>query len=125
MPHLFSPIKIKNKEIKNRIVMPLWYASATQEIMDLYQKNIRHYEARAKGGAGLIIVEATCIARDGRLASDQLGIWSDEHIEGLKRLSQACQFHGAAVLIQIHHAGLRHRGCCRNGSGSIPLLRIY
>ncbi len=108
MPHLFSPIKIKNKEIKNRIVMPpmvcFGYAGNNGFVSE---KNIRHYEARAKGGAGLIIVEATCIARDGRLASDQLGIWSDEHIEGLKRLSQACQFHGAAVLIQIHHAGLR------------------
>ena len=108
MPHLCTPIIIKNKEIRNRIVMPPMVCfSWAGEDGFVTEKHIRHYEARAKGGTGLIIVEATCINRYGRLSSDQLGIWSDEHIEGLRQISQACHKHGATVLIQIHHAGAK------------------
>lgn len=70
-------------------------------------KHVSHYEARAKGGTGLIIVEATCIQRDGRLSDDQLGIWSDQHIPGLRQIADACHKNGTVVILQIHHAGLK------------------
>ena len=68
-------------------------------------KSVHHYEARARGGVGIIVVEATCVSKDGRLANSQLGIWSDDHIAGLSRIAGVCHQYGAAVLIQIHHAG--------------------
>jgi len=71
------------------------------------EKHIEHYEKRARGGTGLIIVEATCIQKDARLSPDQLGIWSDEHIEGLSKIAEVCHKHGATVMIQLHHAGLK------------------
>jgi NADPH2 dehydrogenase len=69
--------------------------------------HIEHYEEIAKAGTGLIIIEATCIDKDGRLSADQLGIWKDEHIEGLSKIVAACKKYDALVLIQIHHAGLK------------------
>lgn len=108
MVNLFTPIKIADKDIKNRIVMPPmvcfgWAESDGQ----VTEKHIKHYEARAKGGAGIIILEALCVEKDGRLSPDQLGIWSDEHIDGLKKIVAACHKYGAVVLGQIHHAGIK------------------
>ena len=71
------------------------------------QEHIRHYEARAQGGTGLIIIEALSVKPEGRLANTQLGIWSDEHIEGLKAIVQRCHDHGAVVIAQLNHAGLK------------------
>ncbi len=107
MNDLFSPIKIKNTIIKNRIVMPPMVCFGFGEDDGLVtEKHLRHYEARAKGGAGLIIIEATCIDKKGRLSNDQLGLWSDEHIPGFSRLAAICHQYGAKVLVQIHHAGM-------------------
>lgn len=105
---LFLPITIKGKNIRNRVVMPpmVCFGKAGEDGM-VTQDHILHYEARAKGGTGLIIVEAAAIAPEGRLSHDQLGIWSHEHIPGLRRIAQVCHEHGAVVMIQIHHAGLK------------------
>lgn len=108
MSILFKSQKIGDLEIKNRIVLPpmVCFAFAGKGGF-VAEKNIKHYEALAKGGSGLIIVEATCVSQNGRLAEGQLGIWSDEYIEGLSKLTQVCHKHGAKVVLQIHHAGLR------------------
>ena len=107
MNNLFSPIKIKNTLIKNRIVMPpmvcFGYGKEDGKVTD---EHVTHYEARARGGAGLIIIEATCIEKTARLSPVQLGLWSDDQIPGFSRLAQACHQHGAKVLVQIHHGGL-------------------
>lgn len=105
---LFLPITIKGKNIRNRVVMPpmVYFGKAGKDGF-VTDQHILHYEARAKGGTGLIIVEATCINPDGRLSGDQLGIWSDEHIQGLSQIAHVCHQYGAVVMIQIHHAGLK------------------
>lgn len=106
MSDLFSEFTIKGKIIKNRVVMPpmvcFGWAGNTGHVSG---KHIAHYEARARGGVGLIIIEATCVSPDGRLSPDQLGLWSDDFIEGLKRLVDVCHGFGTKVLVQIHHAG--------------------
>jgi NADPH2 dehydrogenase len=108
MSGLFSELKIKNKTIKNRIVMPPMVCFGWSDNSGVVvEENIRHYEKRSEGGVGVIILEATCVNKDGRLADTQLGIWSDEHIEGLKKITEACSKHDALTLIQIHHAGLK------------------
>ena len=108
MKALFEIGKIKNLEVKNRIVLPpmvCFSFSAGGGFVS--EKNISHYESIAKGGPGLIIVEATAVNEKGRLSGEQLGIWSDKYIDGLKKISQVCHDNGAKVFIQIHHAGLR------------------
>ena len=105
---LFLPITIKGKTIRNRAVMPpmVRFGTAGNDGF-VTEKHVEHYRERAKGGTGLIIVEATCVQKEGRLSDDQLGIWSDEHIPGLSKIVQACQEHGAVVMLQIHHGGLK------------------
>lgn len=107
MSNLFSAITIKSTRFKNRIVMPpmvcFGYAGEDGRVTE---KNIAHYEARARGGVGTIIVEATCVNQNGRLSPTQLGLWSDEFINGFSKIAQTCHQYGAKVLVQIHSAGL-------------------
>jgi NADPH2 dehydrogenase len=107
MNHLYSEYSFKNIKIKNRVVMPPMVCSGfTSEDGLLTLKNIERYRERARGGVGLIIIEATCINSTGRLSANQLGIWSDNHIKGFSRLATFCREHDTRVLVQLHHAGL-------------------
>lgn len=107
MPTLFSEFQLKGFTIKNRIVFPpvvcFRYAGSDGIVVD---RNLAHYKARAEGGPGIIITEATAVWKDGRLAPFQLGIWSDEHIPGLSRISEIVKKNNVLSLIQIHHAGV-------------------
>lgn len=108
MASLFTEYNLKDFIIRNRVVMPPAVCFGwTGNSGVVSEDHVAHYEKLAKGGSGLIILEATCIDKDGRLADTQLGVWSDDHIEGLKRISQVCHTHGARVLVQIHHAGIK------------------
>jgi NADPH2 dehydrogenase len=108
MVNLSADSKIKKLVIKNRIVMPPAVCFGwTDSSGFVNEDHVIHYEKIAKGGAGLIIVEATCINKDGRLADSQLGVWGDDQIDGLSKIAKACHEHGAVVLVQIHHAGLK------------------
>lgn len=108
MNNLFSNITIKGHEIKNRIVVPPMVCFGWTDDSGIASRaHIEHYTNLAKGGAGLIILEAHSIQKNGRLSNDQLGIWSDDHIEGLKSIADACHKYGAIVLVQIHHAGFK------------------
>ena len=64
-----------------------------------------HYVSRALGGVGLIIVEATAVEARGRISSNDLGLWSDEHIKKHKKLNKKCHYFGAKTAIQLAHAG--------------------
>lgn len=110
MSKIFTTKKIGNIEIKNRIVLPPMVTfSFAAENNFVSERNISHYENISKSGTGLIIVEATSVSEGGRLSKDQLGIWSDEYIEGLSKIAKACNKHGSKVFIQLHHAGLSGR----------------
>lgn len=108
MKTLFTEYKLKNHTVKNRVVFPpVVRFGWGDEKGSVSPMHVKHYEELAEAGTGLIIVEATCIDRNGRLSPDQLGIWEDSHIEGLRKIAEACKKHGAVTLIQIHHAGLK------------------
>ena len=64
-----------------------------------------HYGTRAVGGVGLIIVEATAVAPEGRITPFDLGLWNDEQITGLQKITEFIHKHGAVAGIQIAHAG--------------------
>ena len=74
-----------------------------------------HLGSRAVGGAALVITEATAVTKEGRISPNDLGIWKDEHIEGLKRITDFIHLHGAVAGIQLAHAG-------RKASMSSPWL---
>ena len=64
-----------------------------------------HYPARALGGVGLVILEATAVVPNGRISSNDLGIWSDSHVDGLESIVDGVNSYGAKVGIQLAHAG--------------------
>ena len=108
MANLLSTYEIKGKTIKNRLVFPpcvcFSYSNETGMVTD---KNIEHYKIMAEGGSGLIVVEATCISPNGRLSADQLGIWDDKHIDGLKKITEVIHSQNTPCLLQIHHGGYK------------------
>lgn len=107
MNQLFTPVVIRNITVKNRIaVPPMVVYSWSDDTGHVTQKHIDHYEAIAKGGAGLIIQEGTCVNKKGRLADTQLGIWEDAQVEGLKKITDAVHRHETPILVEIHHAGV-------------------
>ncbi|MDD2447667.1 MAG: NADPH dehydrogenase NamA [Tissierellia bacterium] len=96
---------LKGLNLKNRIVMPpmcMYSADEEGKANDFHEV---HYASRAAGGVGLIIVEATGVTPNGRISSNDLGIWSDEHIEGLKRIVEKVHAYDGKIGIQISHAG--------------------
>lgn len=110
MTSLFSPLKIRNIEIKNRIVLPpLVRFSIVGTDGLVTDELIKWYEDVAEGGTGLIIVEATCVSSDGKLRENQLGIWDDRYIEGLSRVADKCHEYNVPVMIQLHHAGFKEK----------------
>ena len=101
---LFSPIKIKDTTLKNRIVIsPMCQYSSTDGFANDW--HLVHLGSRASGGAGLIIQEATAVAPEGRISPEDLGIWKDEHIEKLKAITAFIKSQNAVPGIQLAHAG--------------------
>lgn len=105
MKKLFSEFNIKNVKMKNRICIPPMVVGFAQEGY-VAPENVERYKKLAQGGAGLIIQEATCINIDGRLSPKQIGIWSDDQIEGLKSIVDAVHEENCSIFVQIHHAGV-------------------
>lgn len=116
---LFSPIKIGNVEIKNRIAMaPMlmdfgqFDGRTTEQLMD-------YYEERAKGGTGLIITEITRVNdKTGASAFAQLGMSHDYQIDGMRELANRIHSHGAKIFVQLHHPGRQNMGLL---IGTVPL----
>jgi NADPH2 dehydrogenase len=106
MAKLFEPFSIRDVEFKNRIVMsPMCMYSSHNEDGMIEDWHKTHYATRAVGQVGLIIVEATAVQPAGRISAQDLGIWSDDHIEGLTEAVRLMQQHGAKTGIQLAHAG--------------------
>lgn len=103
---LFSPYKVKGVTIKNRITMsPMCMYSAENEDGKVHDWHYTHYISRAVGQVGLIMLEATTVTKQGQISPKDLGIWSDDHVTGLKKLVDGIKVHGAKTAIQLGHAG--------------------
>lgn len=105
MQKMFSEFKIKDLKLKNRIVMPPMCMYCAEDDGMVTNWHVIHYATRAVGGVGLIIVEATGVSPEGRLTSNDLGIWSDSHIEGLSWIARAVHDSGSKIGIQLNHGG--------------------
>ncbi len=104
MALLFEPIKIRNIELKNRmIVSPMCQYSSIDGFANEW--HLVHLGTRAIGGAALVFSEAAAVSPEGRITPDDLGIWKDEHIDFLKKITAFIKAHGAVPGIQLAHAG--------------------
>jgi 2,4-dienoyl-CoA reductase-like NADH-dependent reductase (Old Yellow Enzyme family) len=111
-PHLFQPLTIRSVTLRNRIgVSPMCQYSATDGVANDW--HFVHLGSRAVGGAGLVIVEATAVAPEGRITPGCLGLWSEKHVAPLARIANFMKEHGAVAGIQIAHAG-------RKASADLP-----
>jgi len=104
MSHLFSPLKIRDIELKNRItVSPMCqYSSKNGFPTDWHLVHLGSY---AVGGAGLILTEATAVSPEGRISPDDAGIWNDEQANAYKRITAFIKSQNSIPGIQLAHAG--------------------
>lgn len=111
MKKLFEEVEIRNKYLKNRIVVPpMVIFNWSDDSGIVSKKHIEHYKNISRGNYGMIIQEATCISKDGRLCDSQLGIWSDSHNEGLGKIVEVVHENNCPIVVQIHHAGIMYFG---------------
>src|SRR6266699_1935335 len=123
MPGLFDPLAIREVKFANRVfVSPMCQYSSRDGFANDW--HFVHLGSRAVGGAGLVLTEATAVLPEGRISPEDLGIWSDEHIEMLGRIVSFIHEQGSIVGTQLAHAG-RKASTRRpwEGSGAIPEAR--
>lgn len=121
MSKIFEPITIKSVTIPNRVGMPpMCQYSAENGVANNW--HLAHYGARAVGGVGLIIVEATGVSPEGRITPYDLGIWHDAHIEPLAEIVSFIHGNGSVAAIQLAHAGRKasHNAPVNGGKQLMP-----
>jgi 2,4-dienoyl-CoA reductase-like NADH-dependent reductase (Old Yellow Enzyme family)/thioredoxin reductase len=112
---VFEPMNIGQVKVKNRIVMPPIGTGYAEPDGSVSQRMVDYYEARARGGVGLIVVEGSapglrCTYRGGRSAYNQASLGDDRRIPGWQRLTDAAHRLNAKIAIQIMHATVENWG---------------
>src|SRR5512140_1668748 len=101
---LFTPLQLRELSLRNRIaVSPMCQYSAEEGRANDW--HLVHLGARAAGGAGLVLFEATAVEARGRISPADLGLWDDGQIEPLARIVRFVEGQGAAAGLQLAHAG--------------------
>ncbi|HBT47713.1 MAG TPA: NADH:flavin oxidoreductase [Peptococcaceae bacterium] len=106
---LGSPVKIGLLELKNRMVMAPMVTNYAYHDGSVTERLVAYHAERARGGVGMIIVEASYVHPSGKGFPNQLGIYSDRLIPGLRRLVDAVHAHGAKIAVQLYHGGRQTR----------------
>jgi 2,4-dienoyl-CoA reductase-like NADH-dependent reductase (Old Yellow Enzyme family) len=104
MAHLFEPLRLRDVELHNRIlVSPMCQYSSSDGLANDW--HFVHLGSRAVGRAAAVLTEASAVTADGRISPEDLGIWSDAHIEPLRRIFAFIAEQGAVPGMQLAHAG--------------------
>lgn len=104
LEHLFSPLRLGPVELQNRIVSTAHQTTLVHEHLPT-DDFVAYHEARARGGAGLIVLEATAVHPSGLLTSHTLGGYLPEIVEGYRRVAAAVQPYGTRLFVQLLHGG--------------------
>ncbi|MFN3708129.1 NADH:flavin oxidoreductase/NADH oxidase [Microcella sp.] len=103
---LFSPLTLRSLTLRNRLwVSPLCQYSVTQQDGVPTDWHLVHLGSFARGGAGLVMAEATAVVPEGRISPHDTGIWNDEQATAWKRVTDFIHSQGSAAAIQLAHAG--------------------
>jgi 2,4-dienoyl-CoA reductase-like NADH-dependent reductase (Old Yellow Enzyme family) len=103
---LFTPLDLRSVTLRNRVAMaPMCQYSATDGLPTDW--HLVHLGARATGGVGLIISEATAVVPEGRISPRDTGIWSDAHVDAWRPINAFIAAHGAVPAVQLAHAGFK------------------
>ncbi len=118
--HLFSALALRSVTLRNRIaVSPMCQYSATDGRANDW--HLVHLGARAVGGAGLVLVEATAVEARGRISPSDLGLWEDAQVEPLARVVRFVEAQGATSGVQLAHAGRKASVRAPWDAGGAPL----
>ena len=129
MAALFQPLTLRGLTLRNRIaVSPMCQYSAVDGLATDW--HLVHLGSRAVGGAGLVLAEAAAVSPEGRITLDDLGLWADEHVPMLRRITDFIRAQGSAAGIQLAHAGRkasthspwRGQGQVPAGAGGWPVV---
>ena len=104
-PNMFSPINIGTVMVPNRFVVPPMGNNFANTDGSMSERSAAYYEARAKGGFGLITIESTVVYKEAKGGPRKPCLFSDEVVPSFKRVADACHAYGAKVSIQLQHAG--------------------
>ena len=117
---LFDELTIRELTLRNRIVVsPMCQYSSTDGFATDW--HLVHLGSRAVGGASLVFTEAAAVSPEGRISPQDLGIWTDDHIEPLARIVRFVHEQGSVAGMQLAHAG-RKASTYRpwDGQGKVP-----
>lgn len=124
MAALFEPLTIRGVTMRNRVALSPMCMYSCEDCDGMASDwHVVHLGTRASGGCGLVMSEATAVVPEGRISPQDLGIWSDDHIPGLKKVTDFVRTQGAVSAIQLAHAG-RKSGTYRPWSevrGFVPV----
>ena len=104
-PRLFSPVTLRGLTVRNRVwLAPMCQYSAQADGLP-GEWQLVHLAARASGGFGMLLTEATAVVPEGRITPQDTGLWSDAHADAWRDVVAAVHRRGAAVGVQLAHAG--------------------
>jgi 2,4-dienoyl-CoA reductase-like NADH-dependent reductase (Old Yellow Enzyme family) len=120
MTHLFTPVQLRSTTVRNRVwVAPMCQYSAVDGVPDDW--HLVHLGSFARGGAGLVITEASAVSPEGRISPADAGIWNDEQQAAWARIVEFLRAQGATTGIQLAHAGRKASTRAPfDGRGSVP-----
>ena len=104
-PTMFSPVQIGTVTVPNRFVVPPMGNNLANTDGSLSDRSLAYYQARAKGGFGLITIESTVVYQEAKGGPRKPCLFSDDTVESFRRVADACHAYGAKVSIQLQHAG--------------------
>ena len=104
-PNMFSPVRIGTVTVPNRFVVPPMGNNFANTDGSLSDRSLAYYQARAKGGFGLITIESTVVYQEAKGGPRKPCLFSDDTVESFRRVADACHAYGAKVSIQLQHAG--------------------
>ena len=117
--HLFSPLALGPVELENRIVSTAHQTSLVHDHLPT-DDFVAYHEARARGGAGLIVIEATAVHPSGLLTPHTLGGFLPEIVAGYRRVADAVQPHGTRLFVQLLHGGREQMGSAPRAPALAP-----
>ena len=118
--HLFKPLKLRTFELANRIAMPPMAIYIPGSEGYVKERLIDYYEARARGGVGFIIVNATYVHPNGASHPNQTAITHDKYIPGLRKLAEAIHKYDVKTSIQLYHSGRQRYALIAGGETLSP-----
>ena len=123
-PTMFSPVQIGSVTVPNRFVVPPMGNNLANTDGSLSERSLSYYEARAKGGFGLITIESTVVYAQAKGGPRKPCLFSDSSVESFRRVASACHAYGAKVSVQLQHAGPEGSsaltGCPLKAASAIP-----